>query len=149
MKCFASLGVTPKTPVAELTEQIVNVVAAKYRAPTVEGVQDIVEMVLQAAGEYEAAKHYILYRAEHAKMRTRRPCPTHVRDAFAESDPYFPDPAAEVPVLRQIFPLQLRSWPARDVAGNGEPRRPPICASFLKTGWTMKRMSGCARAFCR
>ncbi|WP_420641852.1 ATP cone domain-containing protein [Candidatus Leptofilum sp.] len=89
-RCYASLDVEPKTPVKEITHRVVNVVAAKYDLPTVEGVQDIVEMVLQAAGEYEAAKHYILYRAEHAKMRTKRPVPPEVRDAFAESDPYFP-----------------------------------------------------------
>ncbi len=89
-RCFTTLDIEPKTPVHEITHQVVNVVAAKYDLPTVEGVQDIVEMVLQAAGEYEAAKHYILYRAEHAKMRTKRPVPPEVRDAFAESDPYFP-----------------------------------------------------------
>ncbi|WP_420629927.1 ATP cone domain-containing protein [Candidatus Leptofilum sp.] len=89
-RCFASLDVEPKTPVKEITHRVVNVVAAKYDLPTVEGVQDIVEMVLQAAGEYEAAKHYILYRAEHAKMRTKRPVPPEVREAFAQSDPYFP-----------------------------------------------------------
>ena len=55
-----------------------------------EGIQDIVEMVLQAAGEYEAAKHYILYRAEHNKMRLHRPVPEIVRDAFRASDKYFP-----------------------------------------------------------
>lgn len=89
-KCFASLGQAPQTPIEELTHQAVNVVAAKYDLPTVEGVQDIVEMVLQAAGEYEAAKQYILYRAEHAKIREKRPIPAEVRDAFAESDQYFP-----------------------------------------------------------
>ena len=57
---------------------------------SVEQVQDIVEMVLQAAGEYEAAKSYILYRAEHAKMRETRPVPDEVRDAFDASDKYFP-----------------------------------------------------------
>ncbi len=89
-KCFTSLENAPHTSVEELTQQVVNVVAAKYDLPTVEKVQDIVEMALQAAGEYEAAKHYILYRAEHAKMRTRRPVPEEVRQAFAESDKYFP-----------------------------------------------------------
>jgi ribonucleoside-diphosphate reductase alpha chain len=49
-------------------------------------------MVLQAAGEFEAAKHYILYRAEHAKQRGERPIPVQVRQAFAESDQYFPTP---------------------------------------------------------
>lgn len=89
-RCYASLGVEPQTPISEITHQVVNVVAAKYDLPTVEGVQDIVEMALQAAGEYEAAKHYILYRAEHAKMRVKRPVPPEVREAFAESDKYFP-----------------------------------------------------------
>ncbi|MCA9980186.1 MAG: HNH endonuclease, partial [Anaerolineales bacterium] len=89
-KCFQSIRITPKTPTSELAHQAVNVVAAKYDLPTVEGVQDIVEMVLQAAGEYEAAKSYILYRAEHAKMREIRPVPPEVKAAFAESDQYFP-----------------------------------------------------------
>lgn len=89
-KCFASLGYKPVTPISDLTRQVVNIVAAKYQQPTVEQVQDIVEMVLQSAGEYEAAKHYILYRAEHAKMRRERPIPETVRRAFAESDAYFP-----------------------------------------------------------
>ncbi len=89
-RCFTTLNLTPKTSVAAITQQVVNVVAAKYDLPTVEGVQDIVEMVLQASGEYEAAKHYILYRAEHAKMRVKRPVPESVREAFAESDQYFP-----------------------------------------------------------
>jgi ribonucleoside-diphosphate reductase alpha chain len=89
-KCFASLGYKPVTPIPDLTRQVVNIVAAKYQQPTVEQVQDIVEMVLQSAGEYEAAKHYILYRAEHAKMRRERPIPEAVRRAFADSDAYFP-----------------------------------------------------------
>ncbi|MCP4362141.1 MAG: recombinase [Chloroflexi bacterium] len=89
-KCFTSRGEEPRTPLNEITHQVVNVVAAKFDLPTVEGVQDIVEMVLQAAGEYEAAKHYILYRAEHAKMRVKRPVLPEVREAFAESDRYFP-----------------------------------------------------------
>lgn len=89
-KCFAAVERTPRRPVQELARQVVNVVAAKYEHPTVEGVQDIVEMVLQAAGEYEAAKAYILYRAEHSKLRLKRPVPEKVRRAFAESDAYFP-----------------------------------------------------------
>ena len=90
LKCYASLPTEPHTPASEIAHRVVNVVAAKYDLPTVEGVQDIVEMVLQAAGEYEAAKHYILYRAEHAKMRVLRPIPDEVREAFAASDQYFP-----------------------------------------------------------
>lgn len=89
-RCFASMGYKPKTPIAELAQQAVNIISAKFQQPTVEQVQDIVEMVLQAAGEYEAAKRYILYRAEHAKMRKERPIPDAVRQAFAEADKYFP-----------------------------------------------------------
>ena len=89
-RCFASFGRQPGTPVSELARQVANIIAVKYAHPTVEGVQDIVEMVLQAAGEYEAAKRYILYRAEHAKKRLERPIPEHLRAAFAESDQYFP-----------------------------------------------------------
>ncbi|NJM08161.1 hypothetical protein HC891_21245 [Candidatus Gracilibacteria bacterium] len=91
-KCFVSLNRTPQTSIGELSGRVINIIAAKSHgsAPTVEGVQDIVEMVLQAAGEFEAAKHYILYRAEHAKKRSERPIPEAVRQAFADSDLYFP-----------------------------------------------------------
>lgn len=89
-RCFASFGRMPAIPLGDLARQVGNIVAAKYDQPTVENVQDIVEMVLQAAGEFEAAKRYILYRAEHAKLRAERPIPEEVRAAFAESDHYFP-----------------------------------------------------------
>lgn len=91
-KCFASFGRRPHTHVAELAQRVVNIIAAKShgKSPTVEEVQDTVEMVLQAAGEFEAAKRYILYRAEHAKEREVRPIPAEIRQAFDESDRYFP-----------------------------------------------------------
>lgn len=89
-KCFASIGRKEHPPVDELTTRVVNVVSAKYEVPTVEQIQDIVEMVLQAAGEYEAAKAYILYRAEHAKLRKERPVPAEIKEAFSASDAYFP-----------------------------------------------------------
>lgn len=40
--------------------------------PTVEGVQDLVELSLMELGYLETAKAYIIYRAEHAKERERR-----------------------------------------------------------------------------
>jgi ribonucleoside-diphosphate reductase alpha chain len=94
VRCFTSFGRTPQTPISELARRVVNIIAAKSNGvgPTVEGVQDSVELVLQAAGEFEAAKRYILYRAEHAKQRQERPIPEYVRQAFAESDQYFPTP---------------------------------------------------------
>jgi ribonucleoside-triphosphate reductase (thioredoxin) len=93
-RCFASFDRTPSTPIPELARRVVNIMAAKANGepPTVEGVQDIVEMVLQAAGEFEAAKRYILYRARHATERELRPVPEDVRRAYAESDQYFATP---------------------------------------------------------
>ena len=38
----------------------------------VERIQDLVEMGLMARGQYRVARRYIIYRAEHAKMR----CPS-------------------------------------------------------------------------
>ena len=89
-RCFANLGKEAETPIEEITERIVNVVSVRHTEPTVEQVQDIVETVLQAAGEYDAAKSYILYRAEHTRMRSTRPVPEIVRDAFEQSSEYFP-----------------------------------------------------------
>ena len=93
-RCFDSFDRTPTTPIPELARRVANIISAKANdePPTVEGVQDIVEMVLQAAGEFEAAKRYILYRFEHAKRREERPIPEDVRAAFAASDQYFPTP---------------------------------------------------------
>ncbi|BDD11330.1 adenosylcobalamin-dependent ribonucleoside-triphosphate reductase [Fulvitalea axinellae] len=89
-KCFKELEDKPKADPAKLAKQVANIVAAHLETPTVESVQDSVEMVLQAAGEYKAAKNYILYRAEHAKLRENRPVPPEVQEAFAASDKYFP-----------------------------------------------------------
>lgn len=89
-RCFKGLNRESSIPIADLAQQVVNIVAAKYEEPHVENIQDSVEMVLQAAGEYEAAKSYILYRAEHAKERQERPIPQTVREAFSASDQYFP-----------------------------------------------------------
>lgn len=93
-KCFAAFDREPATPVSELARRVVNIVAAKSEGavPTVEGVQDIVEMVLQAAGEFEAAKRYILYRFEHSRQRDDRPIPEDVRAAFEADAAYFPTP---------------------------------------------------------
>ncbi|HKB88701.1 MAG TPA: ATP cone domain-containing protein, partial [Patescibacteria group bacterium] len=89
-KCFQDLKITPKTSIIDLAQRVVNIVSVRFAKPTVENIQDMVEFVLQSSEEFEAAKHYILYRAEHAKMREERPVPLKVKKAFAESDKYFP-----------------------------------------------------------
>jgi ribonucleoside-triphosphate reductase (thioredoxin) len=96
-RCFAGLGrqATAEDDVQDLTDRVVNIVGAKIAdgwQVTVEGVQDIVEMVLQAGGEYTAAKHYILYRADHAKQRADRPIPVEVQEAFDLDARFFPTP---------------------------------------------------------
>ena len=89
-KCFHGIDGDPQLDTDVLTNQVVNVVAVKFQVPTVEQVQDIVEMVLQAAGEYAAAKAYILYRASHAEIRKTRPVSPEIQEAFDESNEYFP-----------------------------------------------------------
>ena len=87
--CFRDIKKKPSVSFEELSSRVVNLVGAKYERPTVEQVQDSVEIVLQTVGEFEAAKSYIIYRVEHAKMREARPVPLEVQTAFAESDTYF------------------------------------------------------------
>jgi len=89
-KCFEDLKIEPKTSVIDLAQRVVNLVSVRFAKPTVENIQDMVELVLQSSEEFDAAKHYILYRAEHAKMREERPIPLKVKKAFEESDKYFP-----------------------------------------------------------
>jgi ribonucleoside-diphosphate reductase alpha chain len=103
-KCFAAVAsgsraksggsdaVSPAVTAEEITNQVVNVVSAQYPNPTVENIQDVVELVLQANGEYAAAKAYIIYRAEHARLRQDRAVPAEVHEAFSQADAYFPTP---------------------------------------------------------
>lgn len=92
-RCYASIDVIPATPIEVIVDQVVATVAYRWMGtgeqPTVEGVQDLVEMTLVGHGEYEAAKHYIVYRSEHAKMRAQQ-VPDDVRAIFDGSTEYFP-----------------------------------------------------------
>lgn len=91
-RCFRAIGRVPDVPIPHLVQGVLNVLGARETTPTVESVQDLVEQTLQAAGEYEAAKAYILYRADHAKLRAERPIPPEVKAAFDEAARYFPTP---------------------------------------------------------
>lgn len=59
-----------------ICEEVVAEVETRYfeleKVPTVEAIQDIVEQKLVESGNFEIAKHYILYRAEHAKKRAEQ-----------------------------------------------------------------------------
>lgn len=89
-RCYDALQRMPGRPIREIALQALNVLAAQYPEPTVEQVQDVVEMVLQANGEYAAAKAYILYRAEHSRLRKSRAVPPEVKEAFDKADQFFP-----------------------------------------------------------
>src|SRR3990167_5429777 len=117
-KCFRGLGITPRVSISDITHSVINIISVKFPQPTVEQVQDIVETVLQSIGEYDAAKRYILYRAEHAKIREKRPIPEDVKQAFAESAQYFPTPLQQFQFFdkysRYNYDLELKllqgSW---------------------------------------
>ena len=63
-----------KIEAERLTKVVINILlkAVNGELPTVEQVQDIVEQVLMAAGHYEAAKAYILYREKRRTVRQAR-----------------------------------------------------------------------------
>ena len=58
-----------RTELDSLTKEIVSTFQVKPEIPTVEQIQDAVEEHLITHGYAKTAKAYILYRAEHAKMR--------------------------------------------------------------------------------
>jgi ribonucleoside-triphosphate reductase (thioredoxin) len=91
-KCYINSNLLPNTSLPELTEKVVKVLQARTGLPTVEQVQDTVEIILQSAGEYQAAKEYILYRDKQTQKRLLRPVPEEVKAAFDLSAEYFPTP---------------------------------------------------------
>lgn len=91
-KCYGSLIESPTTDIDTIVTAVGNNVAAKFGGviPSVENVQDIVEMTLLAHGEFAAARHYIVYREDHA--RDRIVIPADVHEAFEHAEKYFPSP---------------------------------------------------------
>lgn len=88
-RCFDDCVTTPMLSAEAVTEKV-EIVLTRTEPWTVEAVQDIVETVLIQNGLAEAAKRYILYRDEHARMREQRPIPAEVQAAFDADAPYFP-----------------------------------------------------------
>lgn len=89
--CFANEGLTPLFPATEVTKRVAQAVASKYggATPTVEQVQDAVELTLLTLGEYEAAKAYIRYRDQRSQEREGRTVPDEIRAIFEEDKQYF------------------------------------------------------------
>lgn len=97
-KCFAQCDNIPKITAGEVAERVASAIAARTpvgEATSVEKIQDAVELVLQASGEFEASKRYILHRAERANARDERPVPEEIREAFADAAQYFPTDAQQ------------------------------------------------------
>jgi len=75
-KAFASCD-TPieEDALAALTTGVLEDLSQKYsddHTPSVENVQDLVELALMEAGHMTVAKHYIVYRYEHTKIREEK-----------------------------------------------------------------------------
>lgn len=94
--CYGSLEEVPATPVMQILQSALYVIGHNFpaEAPTVEQVQEVVINALLGAGEFEAAKHYIAYRTEHAVDRVV--VPVEVQRAF-DMD-------------RQLFPTELQQF---------------------------------------
>lgn len=90
--CYGSLTEDPVVSVDTIVTSVANTVASKFvgETPSVEAVQDIVEMTLLGHGEFAAARHYIVYRENHA--RDRVVVPADVQQAFAVAAEFFPTP---------------------------------------------------------
>lgn len=90
--CYASMSISrqPDISPSEVALKVVNILAVKAydSIPDVEKIQDIVEQVLLSAGEYEAAKRYIIYRHEHAKIRGDI-VPEEIKSIFKADEKYF------------------------------------------------------------
>ncbi len=67
----ADLIETIRAITAEVAEQV-SVAASSKQGVDVEAVQDAVEMLMMKHGQYRVARRYIVYRAEHAKLRALR-----------------------------------------------------------------------------
>lgn len=65
------LGFTDFAEVCAITQLVVNAVERKAQdqEPTVEAIQDIVEMMIAARGHWDVAKRYVIYRAQRAQVR--------------------------------------------------------------------------------
>ncbi len=74
--------------VLRITGMVVNTVDLRFRrgeSPTVEQVQDIVEMMIAGAGHFDVAKSYVLYRAKKAEARIRKRQENGISDYIAVS----------------------------------------------------------------
>jgi ribonucleoside-triphosphate reductase len=88
--CWSDFDTPPATPVEDVVNAVAKAIASRYGAstPTVEQIQDLVEITLLTLGEVEAARSYMAYRDAHAQQRTD--VPAEIREVFDNSALYFP-----------------------------------------------------------
>lgn len=82
----------------ELAKEVVQRLAHAYagEVPSVEKIQDMVEIMLMKAGHTETAKAYILYRNKRSELRqARKQVPEHVKHLANQSKKYFRNSLAE------------------------------------------------------
>jgi ribonucleoside-triphosphate reductase len=68
-KCFMACGQGDRSDAKKISDKVTKDVLRSGRMPTVEEVQDLVEMALMEDGKFRAAKAYILYREQHKTIR--------------------------------------------------------------------------------
>ena len=101
-KAMHASGEYSKDAPEKISKEVAKKLAKQESAPTVEGVQDLVEAELMLQKFPATAKAYILYRAERTKKRMERGIvPEHVRKLNLESKKYFENnPLGEFVYLR-------------------------------------------------
>lgn len=99
LKAMAVSGEGSEKDVEKVTDQVIKDLTKKYGKdgfPGVENIQDIVETNLILMDYAKAAKAYILYRQERARLREqRREVPENIKKLATESKKYFKNPLAE------------------------------------------------------
>ncbi len=74
-RALSAVGQHDLEQAQKVARRVYNILRAFYKpgqVPTVENVQDVVETTLMDEGYKDAAKQYILYRAQHTKLRETR-----------------------------------------------------------------------------
>ncbi len=82
------LSISDHAEVLRIAGMVVNTVelrVARGETPTVEQIQDIVELMIAGAGHFEVAKGYVLYRAKKAEARITRHAVSGISDYIAMS----------------------------------------------------------------
>ncbi len=79
---------TDHTEVLRIASMVINYIDLRFtrgESPTVEQVQDVVEMMIAGAGHFDIAKSYVLYRAKKAEARIAKHGDSGISDYIAMS----------------------------------------------------------------